>query len=268
MADLTDVSAVGELLLQKVVFTSVVDREVTGNLGGKNLTWSSDELEGLDQRVLRGIKGRVDANVANNSLADHSANDKSVAGLTSVVGMVVVDTVSEGFKIVATIEELGNISSTGALNDELTARVVRGVVSGIENEIIEEQEVTLAVADNSVELILSDGGHGLNEGNVLSKVNLIEVLTSDEDGDDTEGVNPYEPGKVRSSLFLNVRSGVPEVNPGVDTNSATEESDEDHEPRNVLVNIAESHEAGSVGTGLPSAEVGKKSSYDQWEGHK
>lgn len=182
--------------------------------------------------------------------------------------MVVVDTVSEGFEIVATIEELGNVSSTGALNDELTTRVVGGVVSGIENEIIEEQEVTLAIADNSVELILGDGGHRLNEGNVLSKVNLVLVLTNGKDGDDTEGVNPYEPGKVRSSLCLNVRSGVPEVNPGVDTNGAREEGNEDHEPRNVLVDIAESHEAGSVGAGLPSAEVGKKSSDDQWESHK
>lgn len=49
MADLTDVFAVGKLLLQKIVFTSVVDGEVTGDLGGKNLTWGSDELEGLDQ---------------------------------------------------------------------------------------------------------------------------------------------------------------------------------------------------------------------------
>jgi hypothetical protein len=230
VTDLADVFAVGKLLLKKVVFTSVVDGEVTGNLGGKNLTGGSDELEGLNQRVLRGIEGRVNANITDNSLADHSANNESVAGLTSVVGVVVVDTVGEGFEIVSTIEELGNVSTTGALNNELTAGMVGSVVSGIEDEIIEEQEVALAIADNSVELILGDGGHGLNEWNVLSKVNLVFVFTETKDSNDTDGVNPYEPGKVRSASSYLLWSGIPEVNPGINTNGAGEKGNEDHEP--------------------------------------
>ena len=137
------------------------------------------KLESLYELILGGIALTSDLNLADVGTTVKFTNNEGVAGDSGVVGVVVVLTVVCGFKIVTTVEEFGDISSTGALNDELATGVVRGVVSAVEDEIVEEEKVALTFAGDCVELFFSDNGEGSHKLDMLSKEHLVANLKDD-----------------------------------------------------------------------------------------
>lgn len=116
-------------------------------------------------------------------------DDKSVAGHSCVVGVVVVCSVVLGFKIVATIEEFADVSAAGSFDDEFAAWVVGSIVSSIENKIIEKEKVALSFSSDGVEFFFSHGCNWSPEFLELADVNLMtdfhECPGAEEENDNT-----------------------------------------------------------------------------------
>ena len=175
VADVTGVLAVSNFLHQ-VVLTCTVNVVVALNLIGEGLARNGFKLESLDELVFGGVALTGDLNLADVGTTVKFADDERVAGDSGVVGVVVVLTVVCGFKVVATVEEFRYVSATSAFDDELATRVVRGVVSAVEDEIVEEEKVALTFAGNSVELFFGDDGKGSHKLDVLSHELLVTNL--------------------------------------------------------------------------------------------
>ena len=183
---------------------------------------------------------------------DDTADDERVAGLTGVVGVVVVLAVGQGFKVVTTVEELLDVGTTGALNDELATRVVGCVVSGVKNQVIKDNKVALTTTSNSIEFLFGHDGHGAHKLNVLALVDLVSNFHDDEGH--YEGHRGHNPQVVPLHTAGVVR---------VDTRGSAVDSNKDEEPGEVLVDVTEAHQEGGVRASLPSAEVRYKASDDQ-----
>lgn len=138
MADVSSIFAISTFL-NKVMLTSSRDGVVALDLVRETLTGNRLELEGLDELVLGSATLTGDADVADVCATVELANDERVASDTSIVGVVVVLTIVCGLKVVTTIEELGDISAAGTLNDELATGMVGCVISAVKHEIVEEQ---------------------------------------------------------------------------------------------------------------------------------
>jgi len=61
--------------------------------------------------------------------------------------VIVVSSVVLGFKVVATIEELADVSASSSFNDKLATWVVWGVVSTIKDKVIKKKEMALQEED-------------------------------------------------------------------------------------------------------------------------
>lgn len=101
--------------------------------------------------------------------------------------MVVVLTIGQGFQIVTTIEELRNVSTTAPLNNELATRVVRSIVSAVQDEVVKEEKVAFAASGNSVELLFGNGSQGSGELDVLAGVDLVLNLHHNPGHDERHG---------------------------------------------------------------------------------
>ena len=87
--------------------------------------------------------------------------------------MVVVGAVVLGFEVVATIEELANVSATGSFNDESATWVVRSIISSVDNKVVEEKQVALSFSCDGIELIFGHGGDGSPELLELADIDLM-----------------------------------------------------------------------------------------------
>jgi hypothetical protein len=257
VTDIADKFAFLGLLLNEVMSASARNGVVTGDVGGKSGAGGGLELESLDELVLRRVKFIVDDDLADLDTADNSADDEGVASFTGVVGVVVVFTVGKGFKVVATVEELRHISATGALNDELATGMVGSVISAVENQVIEDEKVTLASAGDSVELFLGDMGKGVHELDVFAHVDLMHNLHDDQGNKEGHGGNNPEMEPLHTAGVV-----------GVDSGGGAPDGNEDEQPGQVLVEVAESHQEGGVGASLPSAEVRNEAGDDEGKRHK
>lgn len=103
--------------------------------------------------------------------------------------MVVVGAIVGGFKVVATVEELADVSAAGSFDNEFAAWVVRSVVSSVEYEVIEKKKVTLSLSGDSVEFVFGHGGDGSPEFLELANVELMANFHDDpcteEENDNT-----------------------------------------------------------------------------------
>ena len=90
--------------------------------------------------------------------------------------MVVVSSAILWFQVVAAIEEFTNVSSASPLDDELSTWVVRCVVSGIDDEVVKQEQVSAAFASDGVKLFLSHGSSRSNEVDVSSDEHLVSYL--------------------------------------------------------------------------------------------
>lgn len=257
MTDVTNIGATWGDLLEQVVLTSAVDWVVALDLVREGSSLSSLESEGLDELVFGGIEFTINNDSADVDSTDEFTNDKGITSFTSVVGVVVVHSVGEWFQVVSTVEELGDIGTTGSLDDELATWVVWGVVSSIQNEIVEQEKVALASAGDSVELLLGDSGEWGLELNVLAHVQLVTDLHDNKW--DNEGDWRHNP-KVVPLHSVGVV--------GIDTGGSAVDSNQDEQPGEVLVNVTEAHQKGRVAASLPSAEVGNETGKDEWDRHK
>lgn len=100
-------------------------------------------------------------------------NYKTVASHSSIIGVIVVGSVVLWFKVVASIEELADVSATGSFDDEFTAWVVWSIVSSVKYKIIEKKKVTLSFSGDCVEFIFSHCGNGSPELLELTDINLM-----------------------------------------------------------------------------------------------
>lgn len=121
--------------------------------------------------------------------------------------MSVVFTIGEGFQVVTTVEELGDISAAGALNDELATGMVGSIVSGVKDQVVEEDEVASALAGNSVEFFLSDGGQGADELEVLAQEDLIMSFHNNQWHQEGNGGNDPKVVKLVASCVVRVNTG-------------------------------------------------------------
>lgn len=103
-------------------------------------------------------------------------NDKTVASHSSIVGVIVVGAVVLWFKVVASIEELADVSAAGSFDDEFTAWVVWSIISSVKNKVIEKEKVALSFSGDSVEFFFSHGGNGSPELLELTDVDLMTNL--------------------------------------------------------------------------------------------
>ena len=90
--------------------------------------------------------------------------------------MVVVSSAILWFQVVAAIEEFTNVSSASPLDDELATWVIRSVVSGIDDEVVKQEQVSSAFASYGVELLLTHGSSRFNEVDVSSDEHLVTDL--------------------------------------------------------------------------------------------
>jgi hypothetical protein len=90
--------------------------------------------------------------------------------------VVVVRTVVLRFKVIASIEELANVSASGSFDDEFAAWVVGSIVSSVEYKVVEEKKMTLSFSSDGVELILGHGGNGSPKLLELTDVDLMTYL--------------------------------------------------------------------------------------------
>lgn len=256
VTDVTSVLSVFDFL-HKVVLTSSIDVVVALDLVRKALSSNGLKLESLDELILGSVAFSGNLNLADVGTTVEFANDERVAGNAGVVGVVVVLAIVCGFKVVTTVEELGYVSSTGALNNEFATGMVGSVISAVEDKVIEEEKVASALAGNSVEFFFSDDSERSHELDVLSEEHLVANFKHDHR--DNEGYGGDNPKVVPLHAVTVV---------GVDTCGNTVDCNEDHQPGEVLVKITESHQESSTRSCLPSAEVGNKSGNHERNGHE
>lgn len=166
------------------MLSSPVNFEVTGDLLGKLGAGGSDKLESLDHLVLRGEAFLRNLHEANVDTADEFSDNETVAGYSRVVGVVVVGAVVCGLQVVAAVEELADVSPACSFNDELAAGVVGSVVSSIEDQVVEQEEVSLSFSCDGVKFVLGHGGEWSPEFNILANVVLVAALHNSPDANE------------------------------------------------------------------------------------
>lgn len=186
MSDVADVSAFWSLLLDQVVLAGFADWVMAGNLLRKLSCRSSHELESLDKLVLGSVKLRVDLALEDVGWAVEFANDKAVAGFSGVVGVVVVDAVGQWLQVVTSVEELGDVGTSGSLDDELATWMVWSVVSSVKDQVVKQEKVSLSTSSNGVKLILGDDGEWVDETDVLAGVDLVAHFHDDQGNEEQD----------------------------------------------------------------------------------
>ena len=111
--------------------------------------------------------------MANVYASDEFTHNQVIDGQTSIVSVVVVLSVVLGFQIVASIEELADVSASSPLNNELATWVVRGVVSCINDEIVNQQQMSSAFPCDCVEFFFGHRSCWSDQVNVGSNENLV-----------------------------------------------------------------------------------------------
>lgn len=118
--------------------------------------------------------------------ANELGNDKTVASHSSIVGVIVVGAVVLWFKVVASIEELADVSAAGSFDDEFTAWVVWSIISSVKNKVIKKKKVTLSFSGDCVEFFFSHGG---NRSPELLELTNVDLMTNFHESPSTEEEN-------------------------------------------------------------------------------
>ena len=155
------------------MLSSHIDGEVFEDLGGQAGSLNSFEFEGLYELVLRSEAFTGNSNHADVDTADELSNNKMVDGEASVVCVVVVEAVVLWLQVVSSVEELADVGAASPFDDELTAGVIGSIVSGINDKVVNKQQVTSSFASDRVKLFLSHHSGWLDKVYIGAHENLV-----------------------------------------------------------------------------------------------
>ena len=150
-----------------------INGEVLEDLGREASSLNGFESEGLYQLILgsEAFTGNLDH--TNVNTADELANNKMVYGKASVVCVVVVEAVVLRLQVVSSVEELADVGAASPFDDELTAGVIGSIVSGINDKVVNKQQVTSSFASDRVKLFLSHRSGWLDKVYIGAHENLV-----------------------------------------------------------------------------------------------
>jgi hypothetical protein len=155
------------------VLSSHIDGEVLEDLRGQAGALNSFEFEGLYELVLRSEAFTGNSNHTDVDTADELSNNKMVDGEASVICVVVVEAVVLWLQVVSSVEELADVGAASPFDDELTAGVIGSIVSGINDKVINKQQVTSSFASDRVKLFLSHHSGWLDKVYIGAHKNLV-----------------------------------------------------------------------------------------------